>query len=192
MLLDRGAVAPSVRQCHDQPDLPSDPFGERRALELCRSQLGLQVEQRPLDLNLDRFDRTRQHDVRGPAIGECCNWHLEAQLPARVRGRPNLLGQAQLSGVPQSDAIGREESQGEVMAGRRRQSPHHLQAGDGATAFNLADEGLADPCAPGHLRLTEARHGSGSHELAGESRGGQLGALSKAWPDGWHDDTIVS
>ena len=124
MRIDNGPVSTRVRHRDDESDRSPHRVRHRRALELRRTQLGLEVQQRPLNLNEDACSRCLQDHVGSPAIRRWSDRHLQPDVPPAVRLDADPLGDPQLSGVAQPDAIGREEAQREVMSGRRREPMH--------------------------------------------------------------------
>jgi hypothetical protein len=94
---DRLPSSSCVRDCHDKPDLPPEPFCQRDALQLGSSQLRLKVAE--ATLNLDEYNRigAGENHVRRSAIWRWRNRHLKADTPGGLRRRPNHLSEPELA-----------------------------------------------------------------------------------------------
>jgi hypothetical protein len=164
----------------------ADLFGERRAFQLCRSQLRLQVQQRPLDFDGDHRFTGIQHEINCPSIPARPYGDLESHSPRWMGSCSEHLGDPKLAGIAQANAIGWKQANGQVMPSCRCEPIHHIQAGRGLTKFDLADEGLADPSPTGHLSLCQAGHSASCHQFAGQASGNITAARAKPDPGRGH------
>lgn len=55
------------RKHHHQPNRPVKPLRERGALDLCRAELGLEIDERRFDLQVQHFLGMFEHDIGGPS-----------------------------------------------------------------------------------------------------------------------------
>ena len=116
MRSDRAPRRDRVRDGNHQPNGSSEALCEGDPFQLCRAQLSLEVAQSALDLNQDRLIRAAEDHVRSATVGREANGYLETHLPRGMCRCPDLLGERQLPGIPQPDALGREESHRKTMS----------------------------------------------------------------------------
>jgi hypothetical protein len=181
MRLDRSPVPVRVGDGQDEPDRVADSFGERRAFQLGRSQLRLQVQQRPLDFHGDHLCTCIQHQINCPSIPARPDGNLKPHSPRWMGSRSKHFGDPKLAGISQANAIRWKQAKGEVMPSCGCEPIHNVQAGRGLTTLNLADEGLADPSATGHLSLCQTGHSASCDQFPGQASGNV--ACTRAEPD---------
>ena len=81
-----------VRDSDDEPHLPSETLRKCDALELGRTQLGLQIPEATLDLQQHDLIYARQNHVCCSAVGRGRDRNLEADAPGSVSRSANHLG----------------------------------------------------------------------------------------------------
>ena len=91
MLPYQRSVAARVGHRDHQSDRPAEMLWKRRSLELGRAQLGLDVEQRTLDLQVDGLGWRFEHDIGCSPIRRRTDRHLELHTPAWVDGGSQYL-----------------------------------------------------------------------------------------------------
>jgi len=180
-----------VRNCDHQPNDSAGPLSESRAFELSSSELGLEVEQRALNLDDDALGRRFQRHVSRAPIGRHPNWHLDLNTPTRMRRGSDLIGDAKLSGVSQADSIGRKEANREIVTGGGSQPMHHARARHGPTSLDQAYEALADPRPLRDLFLCQAGDRPGRDKFAREAHRQLMRARAKADARRWHRIMVV-
>jgi hypothetical protein len=148
--------------------------------------LGLEIQQRPLDLYRDHLIGADQHNIDGPAIPSRSNGNLEPYLPPRMGGCSERLGDAELAGVTQTDAISWIEADRQVVPHGRCESVKHIEARRRLTVLDLADQALADASPLRNLLLREAGNGASRYELPSEPRGNLKGTRAESDPRRGH------
>jgi hypothetical protein len=150
-----GAITPRIRDGNDKVNWPARPLRQCESLELSCSQLSLKVEQRSLHLYDNQSSRTFKHHINRSPVWRRTDRNLQLNAPDRRCGGSDRLGDAQLPGVPQADAIGRIQAQDKVMACRSGDATHHPEARHRPTIFDLANQSLGDTGSQGQLRLRQ-------------------------------------
>ena len=90
---------------------------QRRPFELCRAQLGLQVDEPPLDLDVDRFVGTAEDEIGRASVSKA-HGLLDARMPRRMGVSNDGLNGLELPAIPESDAVRGKEPEAELVAGR--------------------------------------------------------------------------
>ena len=151
----RSPIAPRVQNADHQANGPARPLGHCRSLELRCPQLSLEVEERPLHLHANHSSGAFQHHVNRTPIRRCTHRDLEPNLPGWRGLGSDRLGDLQLPGVAQADAIGRVQANDQVMARGSGKATHDVEARQRPTMLGLADEGLRHAGSLRQLRLRQ-------------------------------------
>jgi hypothetical protein len=160
-----GASGVRIGHCNDQPDRLGVPLGQNFSLELCCTELSLEVDQSTLDLDVDGLCRSGQHQVCRAGIAGS-HRHLESGVPRAMGSADNGLRQRQLPGVPQPDGRHRVESPTELVSARGRQLASSVEGDVEQPAFSLADLGLARAGQRCEACLAQTRRHSRDPELS--------------------------
>jgi hypothetical protein len=115
---------------------------KRLAFQLSRPKLCLEIHQSALNLNVDDLAGARQHEVRRPPIAGS-HGHLEADLPARMRGPHDRLRKRQLTRVAEAERRHRIEAPAELMPARGGQPAPRVEGDVADATFGPADRRLA-------------------------------------------------
>jgi hypothetical protein len=172
----RGSIAPRIQNGDHQTNRPARPLGHCRSLELSCPQLSLEVEERTLHLHANYSRRPVQDHVNRPPIRRRTHRNLEPNLPRGRCGGSDRLGDLQLPGVAQPDAIGRIQANDQIMATGSREPMHDVEARDRPTMLSLADEGLRDAGSLRQLGLRQTGHRPSRDQLPSKPRGQVTGA----------------
>ena len=87
-----------VRHCDDESHGPRIAGSERIAFELGRAQLGLEVDDRPLDFDLDPLRRMGKQDVSRAAVARC-DLRFKGRGPCRMDDPKDRFRHSELPGV---------------------------------------------------------------------------------------------
>jgi hypothetical protein len=92
MWCDRLPGGGGVRNSDDEPHLPSETLRKCDALELGRTQLGLQIAEATLNFQQHDLIEAGQNHVCCSAVGQRRDRNLEADAPGTVGRGANHLG----------------------------------------------------------------------------------------------------
>lgn len=146
-----------IRDCQDQPHLPSETLRQRHALELSCSQLGLQVAEASLNLDEHHSIGASENHVRRSAVRSRGHRNLEADAPGGMRRGPDHLGQAQLARVPEPDPVRRVQAYRELLPDPAGEESHRTQVRGKGAPLDPADHRLADASSRGKATLRQPR-----------------------------------
>ncbi len=152
--------------CDDQPHAPLERLCQRLPLQLGTAQLGLDVDQPPLNLDVDDLVRPDEQQICTATIPGR-NRRLQAEMPARMCPARNGIDEPELAAVTQRQPGCREEAQGEIVPGRRGEGARDIEGGTSPPSLDEAYEGLTQTDLAGQLRLGQS---------GGEARDAQLTA----------------
>jgi hypothetical protein len=169
MTQHRGPITPRIWNGDHQVNGEAHPLGHRGALQLSRPQLGLEVQERAFHLYGNHSSKALQHYVNRSPIRRRAHGDLQSNPPGWRCGDPDRLGDLQLPGVAQADAIGWIEAEDHVMASGSCEAMDDLETRHRATMLSLADQSLGDACSLRQLRLCQTGDRASGDELAGEA-----------------------
>lgn len=149
---------------HDQVNRSGPFLCQLLTFELGRSELRLEIDNGPLNLDVEHLLRACQHKV---CCSEVARGHrdLESDLPARVSRARDGLRNPQLAGIAQANSGNRVEAPSQLVAAGCRQSASDAERHIQSTSLRLAGLGLADAGEACQLRLGQSGCDPGDAQL---------------------------